>query len=251
MNTVFSISYRVRSYETDLFSRLKPVSLINYFQDAASSHAGLLGFSVADLLRTNHTWVLSRYQIRVSRYPLEGETVTVRTWRSALDGYHALRDFEALDENGMVVAVASSSWLIIGLDSHRPVRIKAVLDDFPVHDRRVFPDDFISLPKRETYDLTMPFRVRMSDLDQNRHVNHAVYPEWAFETVPTETLNSCQPTEIHIVYRAEAVYGGRVISRSAPVDSSEPGSFLHQLVDESDGKELTRLMTVWRCRENL
>lgn len=251
MNTVFTTSYRVRSYESDLFGRLKPVTLINYFQDAASCHACLAGFSVADLLRSNHTWVLSRYQIKVCRYPCEGEEVTVRTWRSALDGYHALRDFEAVDEKGLLVAVASSSWLIIGLDSRRPVRINTVLEDFPVHDRRSYPDDFISLPKRGTYDLTMPFRVRMSDLDRNHHVNHAVYPEWAFETVPAETINSCLPAEIHIVYRAEAVYGGRVISRSAPIDPAEPGKFLHQLVNEDDDKELTRLMTVWRCRENL
>ncbi len=223
---------------------------MNYFQDAASGHACLLGFSVADLLQKNHTWVLSRYQIKICRYPCEGEEVTVRTWRSALDGYHALRDFEAVDEKGMLVAVAGSSWLILNLDSRRPVHIKAVLDDFPVHDRRSFPDEFIFLPKRGNYDLSKPFRVRMADLDQNRHVNHTVYPEWAFETVPPEFFNRCLPAEIHIAYRAEAVYGGRVISRSAVIDPADPGRFLHQLVNEEDGKELTRLITVWRCREN-
>jgi acyl-ACP thioesterase len=91
MNSVITASYRVRSYGTDFLRRLKPVSLLHYFQDAAFSQAALLGFSVADLLRKRLTLMLSRYQIRVHRYPFEGEELLVRTWRSAVDGYHAVR----------------------------------------------------------------------------------------------------------------------------------------------------------------
>ncbi|MDD2320577.1 MAG: thioesterase [Geobacteraceae bacterium] len=251
METVFTASYRVRSYETDFLRRVKPATLLNYLQDAASSHAAVLGFSVADLLQKNLTWVLSRYQVRVYRYPFEGEEIRVRTWRSAVDSFHALRDFEVVDEYDRTLAVASSSWLIINLDSRRPVRIKTAVDDFPVHPYRSFPGDFCMLPKCDASERELVFRVRMADLDQNRHVNHVVYPEWAFETIPEAVLNSRLPAEIHIAYRAEAVYGSKIISRSAVTDLPDTATYLHQIIDESDGKELARLKTVWHPVDSL
>jgi acyl-ACP thioesterase len=251
MKSIFTSTYRVRSYETDFLRRLKPVTLLNYLQDAASCHATVLGFSVADLLQKNLTWVLSRYQIRVNRYPLEGDEIRVRTWRSAVDSFHALRDFEIVDENDRTLAVASSSWLIINLDSRRPVRIKTAVEDFPVYPCRSFPDDFIALPKCEACERELVFRVRLGDLDQNQHVNHAVYPEWAFETVPSLVLKSSLPAEIHVTYRAEAVYGGRVISRSSALDVPGSTTYLHQIVNEGDGKELARLKTIWQPGESL
>jgi medium-chain acyl-[acyl-carrier-protein] hydrolase len=250
MNSVFTATYRVRSSESDFLRRLKPVSLVDYLQDAASSHAALLGFSVADLLRKKLTWMLSHYQIRVSRYPIDGEEVQIRTWRSAVDGYHALRDFEVFDAHDRLLAVASSSWLIVNLESRRPIRIIAAVEDFPVYASRSFPDDFITFPKRESYDRELLFRVRMGDLDQNRHVNHTVYIEWAAEAIPPDILQSCLPAEIHIAYRAEALYGGKILSRSAAIGSPDSGAFLHQIVSEGEGRELTRLMTVWRSRES-
>ncbi len=251
MKTIFTASYRVRSYETDFLRRLKPVTLLNYLQDAASSHATVLGFSVADLLQKNLTWVLSRYQIRVYRYPFEGDEVRVRTWRSAVDSFHALRDFEVIDESERILAVASSSWLIINLESRRPVRIKTAVEDFPVHPSRSFPDDFSALPKCDGYERELIFQVRLGDLDQNQHVNNAVYPEWAFETVPSSVLKNSLPSEIHVAYRAEAVYGGRVISRSTALDLPDSTAYLHQIVNEGDGKELARLKTIWLPGESL
>jgi medium-chain acyl-[acyl-carrier-protein] hydrolase len=248
--SVFTASYRVRSYETDFLRRLKPVALLNYLQDAASSHAALLGFSVADLLQKKLTWMLSRYQVRVHRYPFDGEEIHVRTWRSAVDGYHALRDFEISDSQARPLAVASSSWLIVNLESRRPVRIRSAVEDFPVHASRSFPDDFITFPKSENYDRELPFLIRMGDLDQNRHVNHTVHLEWALEAIPPDILLKCLPAEIHIAYRAEAVYGGRILSRSIAIDSPDSEVFLHQLVREGEGRELTRLMTLWRDRDS-
>jgi medium-chain acyl-[acyl-carrier-protein] hydrolase len=88
----------------------------------------------------------------------------------------------------------------------------------------------------------------MGDLDQNQHVNNAVYLEWAIEATPPDIQQNYLPVEIHIAYRAEALYGDRVLSRSAALDTSGSGVFFHQLVSEGEGRELTRLMTSWRAR---
>jgi medium-chain acyl-[acyl-carrier-protein] hydrolase len=104
-------------------------------------------------------------------------------------------------------------------------------------------DSFTSLPVPDGFDCELPFRVRHSDLDINRHVNNTVYVDWALETLPKEVIGRIRPATIEVSYRAEANYGDRVLSRSQ-YDGATNNS-RHQLVRESDGKELARLRVAW------
>jgi acyl-ACP thioesterase len=246
MNEVYTGIFRVRSYETDFRGRVRPITLLNYMQDAASLHASSLGLSVEDLRVKNATWMLSRYHILISRYPVLGDEVRIRTWRSAQESFHALREFEIRDAGDIPFGVATSSWVMLNLITKRPLKVDRIVGDFPCVARRALPDDFPPLPKLETFNMELPFRVRMGDLDLNHHVNHAVYAEWALETVPSGLLMDSLPYEIEVYYRAEAMFGDRVLSRSVSTAMADSSSIHHQLVRDGDGRELTRLKTVWR-----
>ena len=87
--------------------------------------------------------------------------------------------------------------------------------------------------------------MRRSDLDINRHVNNAIYTDWALETVPPDIAENCRPFEIEIDFRGEALYGDTVVSRSARDRSAPDYRFIHQLLDERTGRELTRIRTRW------
>jgi acyl-ACP thioesterase len=248
MSEVYTGIYRVRSYETDFRGRVRPVTLLNYLQDAASLHASALGFSVDDLREKNATWMLSRYHIKFFHYPVVGDEVRIFTWRSACEGFYALRDFEIIDAADNPVCVATSSWVVLNLTTKRPVRVESVVGDFPCFERRALPDEFSSLQKLETCTLELPFRVRTGDVDLNRHVNHVVYAEWALEAVPSSVLMNSLPFDIEISYRSEAMLGDRILSRSSAIDMSDSTTFLHQLLRDGDGRELTRLKTVWHTK---
>jgi|AMWB02.1.fsa_nt_gi acyl-ACP thioesterase len=240
---IFSRSYRIRSYETDFRGILRPVALLNYLQDAASGHADLLGFSLHDLRVRDATWLLSRYHVIVDRYPGAGAELLITTWRSLLEGIYAFREFEITAADGSVIGCATSSWVLLNLRTKRPVKIREFLPALPVVRKRALVDDFPKLPKLGSTDAEQQFRARTADLDLNRHVNHAVYAEWALETVPLPVLQECFLSEIEIAYLNEAVSGNTIISRAERVDR---GVFIHQLIREGDGKELTRLRTGWR-----
>ena len=105
-------------------------------------------------------------------------------------------------------------------------------------------DSFTSLPVPDVFDIELPFRVRHSDLDINRHVNNTVYVDWALETLPKDIIGRIRPEIIEVSYRAEANYGGRVLSRSCYDDGDSTS--LHQLVREGDGRELARLRVGWQ-----
>jgi acyl-ACP thioesterase len=242
----FTRQYNVRYSETDFAGKLRPVSVLDYMQDAASGHSAKYRFSVRDLRQRNMTWVVSRYHILLLEYPTFGDSLCVRTWRSGIHGHFALREFEILDEQCKRVAVATSSWAIISLETKRPVKIDSVFPDFPTVPRRAVEDSFSSLPKLGNVHLEELYPVRMADLDLNDHVNNAVYMEWALETIPQDMLRTCRPAEIEISYRAEAFYGDTIAVRMEWPDVGEVNSLHHQLVSGRTGKELARLRTVWR-----
>jgi medium-chain acyl-[acyl-carrier-protein] hydrolase len=250
---IYRKEFSIHTYESDFEGRARLVSLLNFLQDAAGDHATLLGWSVLDLFKKNMTWVLSRYHVRILRYPAWGERLEVVTWPSGRHGYFALRDFDVTDGNGKPVLFGTTSWMVIHLGRKQPVRLDELFPTNVFLEKRALADDFAPLPTVEKAEREVPFRVEMGQLDLNKHVNNAVYIQWALEALPEDILSRCRPIETEVSYRAEAFYGDTVVSRvqsvpgSAPADD-DPGAgsvFLHQIVNTSTGAELARLRTRW------
>jgi len=241
---LFEKTYRIRAYEVDFRDQAQPLTLLNFLQDAAGEHSLRLGVSVAELRPRGLTWVLSRYHLHVDRYPGRGEEVLLRTWPALREHKGTVRDFEIFDAAGKTLLKASSSWVVIDLATKRPVRLDDHLPPYPLLPRRALATEFPMPKALGEAEQEFPFRVRMTDLDLNRHVNNAVYAAWALEAVPETIQRTHVPSELRIAYRAEAFYGDRVLSRLRSVEKGPP-AFIHQLLREADGRELTRLESRW------
>ncbi|MFO7979408.1 MAG: thioesterase, partial [Candidatus Aminicenantes bacterium] len=196
------------------------------------------------LLKKNLAWILSRYHIKVLRYPEKGENIEITTWPSVIKGIFTLREYE-LTASGDKSVQATSSWMAVDIKRKRPVKIKETLPSFSPHGQRAVNDDFKSLPEVESPDLKSRFPVLKADLDFNRHVNNAVYIQWAVETVPKEIIMDLRPTQIEVNYKNETFYGDWVISRTQKVIKVKNPRYVHQLFRESDGREIARLRTKW------
>lgn len=246
MDATHQKQFQIRSYEIDSRGKIKLATILNYLQEIASEHAARLGASVVDLFPRNLTWVLSRYHLEIFEYPSWGQIIQINTWPSAMRNLFALREFELLNEKNERLAIATSSWMLLDFKKKQPVRPAEHLNKFPHRTDRVIPDDFESIPAIEKVAVELPFRVRMSDLDLNQHVNHVSYIEWALETLSADILKKYQPTKLEIAFRGEAFYGDRVLSRTQIMGDDQQPSLIHKIVREKDNKELTRLMTKWR-----
>ncbi|MBT1073289.1 acyl-[acyl-carrier-protein] thioesterase [Pelotalea chapellei] len=247
MTVSFEHSFQVHYHELDYNGNVRPVTLLNYLQDAAGMHARQLGVSVVDLREKGLTWVLSRIHIIFERYPRADESVLVRTWPSTREGFFSCREFELLDRQGCCTARATTSWAALNVATRRPVLLDKYLPSYPLLARRAVEDDFASLPllppEAETVELS--FRVQRSDLDINQHVNNTIYAGWALETV-LEDLARGTLAELEISFRAEALYGQSVLSRCAVIKGTDMPCCLHQIVEKKNGHELARLRTKWR-----
>jgi medium-chain acyl-[acyl-carrier-protein] hydrolase len=237
-------SYAIRSYEVNAGGRLSIPSLFNLLQDAASSHALKLGVSVPQLLAGNHTWVLSRIYLKVNQYPGWGDAIQVHTWPSGVRRVFALRDFD-IRRDDCTIGSCISAWIIIDTAGRRPVRPTSFARQLnPVDRQHVLDHPLGKLPVLKTPQVEKRFNVRYRDLDINQHVNNVSYIEWLLECVPGIVENDRSLSELEVNFLGEALHGDTVLARCCNQD--EKGMRIaHDILRESDGRELIRARTVW------
>lgn len=184
-NPVYTQQLNVRDYERDICGGIPPWTLCNYLQMAAAQHAFELGWAFDQLAPRGLTWVLSRLWFSVESLPLKRRVLTVETWPCGTTPLTARRDFALKDsENGATLVKATSTWVMFNLKRRRPARIpKDIACTIPSTPPLVLP----ACQKISTSlnDMTKgePFRVRLSDIDINGHVNNARHVEWAADAL--------------------------------------------------------------------
>lgn len=237
----------VRGYEAGLAGNLKFANCLHYLQDAAEVHANRIGVGLDFTSRNGLIWVLGRYHVRLHRYPRAGASVRVATWPFGWLRLFALREFAFLDAAGGRYGEASSAWLLVRAEGFVPVRPHEHLPPLPYYERRMIDTPFRHLPVPQSVDHCEQYRVRIHDLDVNRHVNNAVYVEWALEAVPADTWNQLRPYEVEAEFIAMAFQGDTVAVEVEELPSKDGRSFLHRITRPADGRELTRLRSRWRA----
>jgi medium-chain acyl-[acyl-carrier-protein] hydrolase len=245
MAKTYTKKFPLYTFDVDAEGKAHLPVLLNFLQEVARDHAALLKVSIFDLLDRGLTWILSRYHIRVSRYPSMGDEVEITTWPSGKNGVFALRDFEARDGSGRLLLEATTSWLVITVEGKQPIKMDTLFLDDNITRKRAIDDPFERLEAPARADFEASFRVLRRDLDFNRHVNNVSYIQWAIEGMPEEVLRSKRPFEVEIVYKAETLYGDDVLTR---VEFPPPGGseYRHAIVNRLTGVELARLKTAWR-----
>ncbi len=244
MEKTYTKNFPLYTFDVDSEGKAHLPVLLNFLQEAARDHAALLKVSIFDLLDRGLTWILSRYHIRIPRYPSMGDEIEVTTWPSGKKGVFALRDFDVRDGAGRLLLEATSSWLVITLDGKQPVKMDTIFLDGHILEKRAVEDAFGRLEGPSRADFEAAFRVRRTDIDFNRHVNNVSYIDWAIEGMPEDILRTKRPSEVEIVYKAETLYGDEVLTR---VEFPAPGGsdYLHDIINRKTGAELARLRSKW------
>lgn len=238
-------SHCVRGYEAGIAGNLKFVNCLHYLQEASELHAEEIGVGLEYTKQHDLIWVLSRYHVRLHRYPAVGESVHVATWPAGWQRILALREFAFLDRDDQLIGEASSAWLLVRAKDFSPVRPQEHLPEIVCYPRRMVDDDFRRLPVPEAVTRTEQFRVRIHDLDVNRHVNNAVYVEWALEAVPTDAWNAYRPFQVEAQFVSMAFQGETIQVDVEERECADGRHFVHRITRPSDGRELTRLRSHW------
>ncbi len=221
------------------------LGVMDRMQEAAGRHAARLGVGLPQLAARGITWVLVRNHVRFARPPRLDEPLHLATWPTGRRGLLAVRDFRLCDGSGEEVLRATSAWLLMRLDTRRPVRLDPHLPDYLDLPGPALADDFEPLPEAGG-DTAPAVVVQPADIDVNDHVNNIVYLEWALRAAPSFTTGRC-PGELEVAFLGEARLGDEVRCRTRSEEGAG-GALLLQSLENGAGRELTRLRSFWPAR---
>ena len=215
--------YTIPCYDTDASWHLKPASFMNYAQEAAGQHAIILGFGYDELIKTNTAWILSRMHIKFLDTPKWRDQVTLTTWHKGLNRLFYLRDFIMTDAQGNAIIKATTSWLVLNLETRRLVRDPELMDEGIVNAEHVLetPADKVQMPKDIVPEMVMEHVVSYSDVDANAHANNAMYMQWAMDAVEYEMTSAHQVKELTINFNHETKAGDLVKIYRAVVEKED------------------------------
>ena len=202
----------VKCYEVDSAQRLKPTAFMDMAQEMAYQAAAAMKFGYDELIVKNMAWVLSRMRFRFLKAPVWGEEVEIRTWHRGAFGPFFVRDFEVLDKEGRRMIEATSSWVIIDVDSRRMARPEEVLpkEDTSCPDFAIeTPAGKVMMPRGVEPELVTTHKVAYSDIDLVGHTNNARYVAWALDCLEYGEAG-IQVEEVEIVFHHEARPGEEI-----------------------------------------
>ena len=235
MNKVFSKDYTITCYEADANQLMRPTAMLDLMQEAANVNASALGFGYDELISSNTAWVISRIHVKFLNTPKWRQDVNLKTWHKGVAKLFYLRDFILSDKQGNPLVLATTSWLIIDMNTRRLVRNNDLaLCDTATHAIET-PADKVVVPVEIEPELVRKHPVTWSEIDSNGHVNNVKYAVWALDAVKPEDIKEHPLKELLINYDAE-VMPGDVVKISRVKQDTEDG-FIYYITGKVDDKQ--------------
>ncbi len=219
----YTEKHTIPCYDTDAAWRLKPTSFMNMAQEAAGRHAVYLGFGYDDLIKTNTAWILSRVHVEFIDTPKWREEITLNTWHKGLNRLFFLRDFVLTDNEGRERVKATTSWLVLNLETRRLVRDPKLMEDGTICTENALetPADKVQMPKDVEPELVRTHHVSYSDIDTNGHTNNAMYMQWSMNSVGYDITSTRPVKEFTINFNHETKAGDYVEIYRASVEKED------------------------------
>ena len=214
MSKILSEEHIITCYEADANQFMRPTAMLDLMQEAANVNASTLGFGYDEMINSNMAWVLSRTHVKFINTPKWRQEVNLKTWHKGVSKLFHLRDFILSDKEGNPLVLATTSWLIIDLNTRRLVRNSALAMSDTAIDAIETPADKVVIPVDIEPELVRKHPVTWSEVDTNGHVNNVKYAVWALDAVKPEDIKERPLKEMLINYDAEVMPGDTVkISR--------------------------------------
>lgn len=178
---------RVRISEVGPDQIARPRHVLNWMQEAAGTASEAVGYSRARFRQMGAAWFIREVVLRF-RAPIGfGDEVRVETWVYDLRRFRTEREYRVW-VGDRVVAEAAVEWLFLELTEDGRPRPRRPTDEmqlaFPrIPERVLVPQEVLPAPAPgEAWVVCdgpqSERRVWPSDLDENRHANHAAVAGW-------------------------------------------------------------------------
>lgn len=192
----YTYEYTIRYQDVDDTKHLRWVALEEYLLEVAGTVADDLGFGIAVLHPRDLTWILTHLSVQMSYMPMPQEHVVFETWIEQNAHMLSTRDYriylkpssDSSRQAWRLIGSCKSVWAVLDMEKRE---IANVFDD-PIFngciDGEVLPMARAARMMALTEAPRVPYIIRYSDLDYNRHCNSCKYLQ--------AMLDTCLPTAL-------------------------------------------------------
>lgn len=178
----FTYKIKTNWHDTDANRCVRPSKIVEYMQETANRQCESSGLPLEKMRdEKGLAFILGAISVNIYK-PLHAyEEIDVNTWCKEAKSYIFNRYFEII-RNGELIAEASSTWVLIDLNTKNMVRASSYdfFDGKFYYDEPVDPS--LLLPKaRIDKDAALrevgKRKISYSDIDYNMHMNNTHYPD--------------------------------------------------------------------------
>lgn len=208
---IYSINYTIGLEDIGLNNEATNKALLKIMEDVSGFHSAYIGYGVFEVESKRKAWMLLDWKMKVIKRPKYNDEIKARTWSRGADRLYAYRDFQIMDKEGNVIAIATSRWIFVDIDRRRPVRLTPELIDLyeSEPDKKVFDEELEDI-KCEDYIFKKEYYIQRRDIDINEHMHNLSYLDMAYEILPEDIYKTIVFDNVRIIYKKEIVYGEMV-----------------------------------------
>lgn len=178
-------------------------AFLSILQDIAEMHSASIGYGVTDIDKTNLSWALLNWKVKIISRPKYGDIITVRTWSRYSTKLYSYRDFEILNSAGEIIAIATSKWVLIDIEKGKISKLDSqIIDKYYPESKSVFNVvELDKLSEPSEFSSVVDYKIRKSDIDINNHVNNLCYMDIALEAFNGDSKEFNSFNEFEIMYK--------------------------------------------------
>lgn len=229
---MYTYDTRVGYSKVDKTGKVSIFDAVDYMQDSTTFQSEELGVGMRYMQEQGKAWILIANHIELYK-PIElCQKITIGTAPTDFHIYGS-RQYFIKDENGEYLAKSEALWLLIDLNTRRPVRAEE--DDIKMYETELLFDDVKASRKIKFFGEKQqqePFKVLKTYIDSNGHMNNVNYLRVAVEYLPEDI----DIKSIQIVYVKEAMEGQTIIPF---VHKEETG--IGMTFEDENGQILTKI----------
>ena len=204
---------------------LLPGSILKILENSGNKHSDLAGDNILKGSSNGIAWILTDWLLEITAYPKYGDKLMARTWSETVrQPLACMRDFE-LYCNGEIVAKGLTKWVLVDLNTNRPLKVSPeLIEKYQPEEKFVFGDlkmPKITLPAANTFTGETKITLRRSDIDFNNHVHNLTYLDFAMEALPAEVYQKQRAAfkNVRISYKSGVKAGENIVCRYTEQES--------------------------------
>lgn len=203
---IFESNFKIDIRDITKDNKATNKAILQYMEDTACRHSDLVGYGILDVPRQKRVWLLLDWRFKVIERPMYGEDLHIKTWSKGMEKCYAYREYEVLNKEGKLIALASTKWVLMDSENLKIAKADEVIrksyEEEP--EKKAFEkEELYKMKEPQNYEKEIIYRTRKTDIDVNGHIHNLNYLDIAYEILPYDVQECQQFENIRITYKKE------------------------------------------------